>query len=163
MGEAVLGINPQFGRLVSKEEALEHVKKCREAGLVHVIGRNKLDSFWLKARPDYKLLTVCNCCPCCCITRYIAHSSSKVRATATKMPGAIVEVTDKCKGCGLCTKVCVFNAIAVINKKAKINEECRACGRCVNICPQNAVKVTLTDEDYINKAIKRIDGLVDIT
>ena len=70
MGEAAHGINPQLGRKVSKEEALEHLKKCREAGLVHVIGRNELDALWLGVRPGYKLLTVCNCCHCCCITRY---------------------------------------------------------------------------------------------
>ena len=163
MGKAVLGINPQYGRLVSKEEALEHIKKCREAGLVHVIGRNKLDSFWLKARPDHKLLTVCNCCPCCCITRYVALSSTKIKATVTKLPGANMKVNHKCKGCGLCTNVCVFNAISVINKKAKIDDECRACGRCMNICPQQAIDLTLSDENYIEKAIKTIDGLVDIS
>jgi hypothetical protein len=31
LGEAVLGINPQLGRLVSKKEALDHIKKCKEA------------------------------------------------------------------------------------------------------------------------------------
>jgi hypothetical protein len=45
LGEPTLGINPQLGRRVTKEEALAHVKRCREAGLVHMIGRNKLDTF----------------------------------------------------------------------------------------------------------------------
>ena len=44
LGEAVLQINPALGRLVSQEEALAHVRRCREAGLVHLIGRNKLDT-----------------------------------------------------------------------------------------------------------------------
>ena len=44
LGQAVLGINPKLGRRVSREEALEHTRKCREAGLVHLIGRNKLDA-----------------------------------------------------------------------------------------------------------------------
>jgi len=67
LGEAVLNINPAFGRRVSKEEALEHVRRCREAGLVHLIGRNKLDTVWLGTGPGEKLLTICNCCPCCCL------------------------------------------------------------------------------------------------
>ncbi len=36
LGEAALGINPQLGRHVTKEEALEHVRHCREAGLVFI-------------------------------------------------------------------------------------------------------------------------------
>jgi hypothetical protein len=32
LGEAVLQINPQLGRRVTKLEALEHVQRCREAG-----------------------------------------------------------------------------------------------------------------------------------
>jgi hypothetical protein len=47
LGEAVLKINPELGRLVSKEEAMEHAQQCRNAGLVHMVGRNKLDSIWL--------------------------------------------------------------------------------------------------------------------
>lgn len=44
LGEAVLQINPKLGRLVSREEAIKHVQLCREAGLVHLIGRNKMDT-----------------------------------------------------------------------------------------------------------------------
>ena len=35
LGEAVLNIRSEYGRLVSKDEALEHVRRCQEAGLVH--------------------------------------------------------------------------------------------------------------------------------
>jgi hypothetical protein len=51
LGEAALGINPQLGRRVTKEKALQHVRRCREAGLVHLIGRNKLDTMWLGVGP----------------------------------------------------------------------------------------------------------------
>ena len=44
LGEAVLKINPKLGKLVSKDEALAHAERCRQAGLVHMIGRNKLDA-----------------------------------------------------------------------------------------------------------------------
>ena len=71
LGEAVLEINPQHGHLVSKEEALAHARRCREAGLVHLIGRNKLDTVWLGIGPSNKLMTICNCCPCCCLWRML--------------------------------------------------------------------------------------------
>jgi hypothetical protein len=51
MGKAVLGINPALGRLVSKEEAHEHIRRCNEKGLFHLIGRNKLDTVWLGIGP----------------------------------------------------------------------------------------------------------------
>ena len=59
MGEAIEGINPELGRRVSREEAHEYMKKCRKAGLVHFIGRNKFDASWLGVSPRNKLLTVC--------------------------------------------------------------------------------------------------------
>ena len=71
LGEAALGINPEFGRLASKEEALAYVRRCRDAGLVHMIGRNKLDTVWLGVDPGHKLLTICNCCPCCCLWKML--------------------------------------------------------------------------------------------
>lgn len=164
MGEAVNGINPEFGRLVSKEEALEHIKKCREAGLVHTIGRNKLDAVWLDAWPENKLLTVCNCCECCCISQYVAKLGPKISKAAVRLPGVNVVVTDKCVGCGLCTKdICLFNAISLEGKKAVINENCRACGRCISICNNKAIELVIDDMDFISKTIATIDGLVDLT
>lgn len=163
MGEPVVGINPAFGSLVTKEEALEHLKKCREAGLVHVIGRNELDAKWLGIGPGSKLLTICNCCPCCCITRY-APKVKFVGNTLKKMSGVEIKVTDKCIGCGTCTKgVCFANAIQIIDKKAVINEECRGCGRCVDVCPQKAIELILNDNNFIKNSIKRIDEIVDLT
>ncbi len=164
MGDAVLNINPEIGRLVSKEEALAHIKKCGELGLVHTIGRNKLDSWWLDATPEEKLLTVCNCCECCCIAKLFAKMGPKIRSAAVKMPGVTVRVTDKCKGCGLCTKdLCIFNAIKLVDKRAVIGEECRACGRCANKCPNKAIEVIIDDKNFIKDSIEQIEKLVDIT
>ena len=46
LGEAALGINPKLGRR-GRRRAHDHVKRCREARLVHLIGCNKLDRIWL--------------------------------------------------------------------------------------------------------------------
>lgn len=163
MGESALGINPEIGRRAIKEEALEHIKKCREAGLIHVIGRNELDAKWLGVKPGYKLLTVCNCCPCCCITRY-AVKVPFINEPLKKMAGVEVSVNDNCIGCGTCTKdICFIKAIEVVDKKAVISEACRGCGRCVDVCPQNAIELTIKDNTYIEKSIERIEEIVDIS
>ncbi len=164
MGEAAMDINPKFGRPVSGEEALAHVRKCRDAGLVHLIGRNKLDTVWLNVGPGRKLLTVCNCCPCCCLWKILPHIKEEIGSKVTRMPGVTVSVNDDCIGCGTCAEeVCFVDAIRVVNGHAQIGGTCRGCGRCVTVCPQNAIELNLDDPDMVSHAIDRISPLVDVT
>lgn len=47
----------------------------------------------------------------------------------------------KCDGCGRCQEVCVYNAIAIVNKKVLIFPElCHGCGSCAYFCPHDAIK-----------------------
>jgi len=57
-----------------------------------------------------------------------------------------------CDACGKCQEVCVYNAIAVVNKKVLIFPElCHGCGSCTYFCPRHAIK-------EVNKEI----GVVEI-
>jgi ferredoxin len=164
LGEAALKIDPNLGRQVSKEEALVHVEKCREAGLVHLIGRNKLDTVWLKVGPGQKLLTVCNCCDCCCLWRILPFVSKNISSKITKMPGVNVQVKEEeCKGCGTCLNVCFVRAIEVIEKHAVISDQCRGCGRCVEVCPNKALSLTIDGINNFQESIDKIETLVDVT
>ncbi|MFA7160764.1 MAG: 4Fe-4S binding protein, partial [Kiritimatiellia bacterium] len=50
-----------------------------------------------------------------------------------------------CNGCGLCEKVGHCNAIAVVDKKSRIDrEKCLACSTCVDICPKGAISMVNT-------------------
>lgn len=164
LGEAARHINPKFGRPVSMEEALEHATRCREAGLVHLIGRNKLDSVWLNVGPPGKLLTVCNCCPCCCLWKVLPTIDPLIGDKVNRMPGILVEVTEECVGCGTCTKnVCFVNAIRLNERQAEIDPEvCRGCGRCVEACPKKAISMTIADNGFIAETIERISGAVEV-
>jgi ferredoxin len=163
LGEAVLDINPQLGRRVTREEAHEYARKCREAGLVHLIGRNKLDASWLNVSPGDKLLTICNCCPCCCLWKMLPELNPEISRKITKMPGVDVRVTDNCVGCGTCTEgVCFVDAITLVDGKARIGAECRACGRCVEVCPNDAIELILQDAEFVGESIQRVDSLVDV-
>lgn len=53
---------------------------------------------------------------------------------------AVKVIEMKCIGCGKCVRVCPFEAIDMINKKAKINDKCTACGQCVEACPVKAIE-----------------------
>ena len=164
LGRAALNINPKLGRRVSREEAHEHVKKCREAGLVHLIGRNKLDTVWLGAGPREKLLTICNCCPCCCLWRIIPHVSDEFASRIHRMPGVVVRVTDRCVGCGVCAQdVCFVQAVRLVDGLAEISDACRGCGRCAAACPEQAIEVSLPDGQQITDTIRRIAERVDLS
>ncbi len=162
LGEPVLQINSKLGRLVSREEALEHARQCREAGLVHTIGRNRLDSIWLGTSPVEGLMTICNCCPCCCLWGLVTDLTPKISQKITAMPGVLVEVSEDCQGCGTCADgICFAEAILVTNGRAEISLECRGCGRCVEVCPENAVTLTIEGEKNIQEAIARLNLLVE--
>jgi len=164
LGEAAMKIDPRLGRPVTKEEALEHVRRCREAGLVYLIGRNKLDASWLDVSPGNRLLSICSCCPCCCLWKMLPQLSPRISSKVTKMPGVNVKVTDRCLGCGTCTKgVCFVEAIRVVDGRATHSEECRGCGRCVSICPNKAIEISIEDSRFFERSVNRISSVVDVT
>jgi hypothetical protein len=144
LGEAALGINPELGRRVTKEEALAHVERCREAGLVHLIGRNKLDAVWLGVGPGRRLLTVCNCCPCCCLWRVLPHITPRIGDKVARMPGVTVEVTARCVGCGTCTEgVCFVDAIGLEDGRA-------------------AIELSMEGGQVVDGAIDHVEALVNL-
>ena len=163
LGEAAKDIDDELGRRVSKEEALRHVERCREAGLVHLIGRNKLDPVWLDVRPGKKLMTICNCCPCCCLWKMLPALSHDISSKIKKMPGVEIEVTDNCVGCGRCTDVCFVDAIEIQDGRAVINEDCRGCGRCIEVCPADAITLNLKELDYYDRSIAELKDEVDLS
>jgi ferredoxin len=164
LGEAALGINPQIGRRVSKEEALEHVRRCQEAGLVHMVGRNKLDTVWLGVGPGTKLLTICNCCPCCCMWGVLPEVNPQINAKVNRMPGVTVSINDECIACELCLEnVCFVNAISITDGYYHIDDICKGCGQCVVICPVEAIEITIQDDQFIEATLARISPLVDLS
>jgi ferredoxin len=162
LGEAARGINPEFGREATIEEALAHVQKCRSQGLIHLIGRDKFDETWLGVGSDGTLLTICNCCSCCCLWKMLSNLDPKIRSKVKRMPGVKVTVTENCTGCGTCMQHCFIQAITIQNGKAIIDADCKGCGRCAERCPNNAIQVTFNDNQFIQKTINCIESSVDV-
>ncbi len=163
LGRGSKRISNNLGRVVSKEEALEHVDKCQEAGLVNIIGRNKIDSVWLNTGPKEELLSICGCCPCCCLWKMTPELPENLGRSISPMVGVEIKFNkDLCKGCGKCAKICFIDTITILDGKAQIDmKRCRGCGRCAEICSKDAFTIKIAN-DAVKRSIKRVEPLVDV-
>lgn len=165
MGPAVRKIPLELGRLATRDEAREHLRQCREAGLFQMIGRDQIDTVILGAKPAGKMVTICNCCSCCCAYKLLPDLDERISSRIVRLPGVHVKVSERCIGCGLCTKdVCFVKAIRLVDGHAVIDDDlCRGCGSCVEVCPQHAISLTVDDPQWLDKAICRLSEKVDLS
>lgn len=69
----------------------------------------------------------------------------------SKIKGAIVVNTDRCKGCQLCVVACPQEVIAIEQKKVNVHgypyvepvnaERCVGCSSCAIVCPDGCITV----------------------
>jgi uncharacterized Fe-S center protein len=51
-------------------------------------------------------------------------------------------VRKKCRGCGTCIEKCAFDALSMVDGKARIDlGRCGGCGLCIVVCPHRAIQV----------------------
>lgn len=161
LGRGIRKIPEKFGRVATKDEAKAYIDECTELGFVHIIGRNKLDSMWLHTGDKRDLMSICNCCPCCCLWNMVRDISDDISSTYRRMEGVSVSVdTEKCVGCGKCEKICFTKAISIVDGKCELDDKCRGCGRCVEVCPQNAISLSF-DDSKVEVEIERIGSLLN--
>ena len=164
LGPTAAKIPSHIGKKSTVEEALAQVDRADAAGLSHIIGRNKIDTVWMNVHPGKGLLTICHCCPCCCLWKVYPNLDDEISEKLEKLDGVSVELHDEnCKKCKKCLDdICMFNAISFKNNKITIDRNiCKGCGLCVNTCKFNAITINYTDET-IDNVVNRIDDLIEI-
>ncbi len=163
LGKGVHRIPSDFGHLASKEEAKAYIDECGDLGMIHIIGRNKIDSIWLSTGKKHDLMTICNCCPCCCLWNVTRDISDEIGGMFRRMDSVEVSVdNDVCDGCGICTESCFTTALSLEDGKAIIDQKlCRGCGRCIDNCPKDALRITF-DDSVVAGEIDRISTLVNL-
>jgi ferredoxin len=161
MGDSAMDAPKALVREVSPSEAKEYVSNAIAQGLVPVVGKVRIDNFIFGIKDRARLLTVCFCCECCCITRFNRYAPADyLDDLFPRLDGIGIEVTDDCTGCGTCVEHCYIRAISLVDGRAAIGDSCRACGRCATFCPNDAVKVSIDDPEFIEKAYETIRGYV---
>jgi ferredoxin len=143
MGDAAGDITTEIGRPASPAEALEHVMRAREHGLLPCVIHSSFDATLVGI--DYrKMLTTCFCCDCCCVFRTdMKGGPVAYRDRIIRLPGLGVETLGNCSGCGECARTCFLGAIEVGPEGPAIAEFCKGCGRCADICPNGNIRLRM--------------------
>jgi len=129
-------IDRGFAREITRQEALDVVRRAEEAGLVHTTN-NSQDRLGL----------ICNCCPCCCTILRGRTELGNPHAFATSAYVARISADD-CTGCGICAdERCPMGAIEIRNGAAVLTPEtCIGCGLCVSGCLVGAIELARRDQ-----------------
>jgi Pyruvate/2-oxoacid:ferredoxin oxidoreductase delta subunit len=164
LGPTAAKIPKHIGKKATVEEAFAQVDRADAAGLSHIIGRNRIDTVWMNVHPGKGLLTICHCCPCCCLWKVYPNLNTDISGKLERLDGVSVELhEEKCKKCKKCLdEVCMFQAIGFENNKITIDSDiCRCCGLCTNACKFDAITISYTDEAVENVA-NRMENLIEI-
>jgi Pyruvate/2-oxoacid:ferredoxin oxidoreductase delta subunit len=118
-----------IGRRITKEQAMEVLRRAEEAGLVHAT-RNTQDI-------DY----LCNCCPCHCMILKTALAQPK--------PGLALNSgfhprfdSRSCVQCETCIERCPAGALTMGEDSPILDmDRCFGCAVCSTGCPQEAINM----------------------
>ena len=162
LGKGIRKIPAKYGHRATADEAVRYIDECSEMGFVHIIGRNKLDSLWLGTGDKKDLMTICNCCPCCCLWNIVRDVSDDISSVYKRMDGVGISVdTEKCVGCGACEEICFTKAVSIVEGRSHIDiDRCRCCGRCVESCSFDAISISF-DPDVVEGEVERISALLN--
>ena len=156
LGEGSRDVDPGVGHSATVDEGLAHLERALESGLLPLVGHVFVDKIVFGIHDYARLLTVCFCCPCCCVVRsemkglVAAYPESLVR-----LPGVRVEVTDECVGCGECVPVCPVENVSLAGGMAVIGDMCLGCGSCARACSRGFIKVTIEPGADVQEELRR--------
>jgi|BarGraNGADG00312_2_1021985.scaffolds.fasta_scaffold07978_3 ferredoxin len=163
LGDAAADISADRGRAVGVEEALEHVARAGELGLLPCIIHSSFDANLLGI--DYrKMLAVCFCCNCCCTFRTdMVGGPEAYRERIIRLPGLVMSTVGECGLCEKCARACSLGALTVDRDGPVFADFCKGCGRCADACPRRNIRIRLDPSvDTEAQLMQRIGARTDI-
>jgi Pyruvate/2-oxoacid:ferredoxin oxidoreductase delta subunit len=128
---------PEWGREISREEALDLLDRTEEEGLVHCTYNVGQEPFF-----------VCNCCSCCCgLLRGVNEFDAPYMLASSNFVSEID--AELCSECGDCSNGrCPVGAIAEGTEGHSVNSErCIGCGVCATGCDFDAIQLVPRPEE----------------
>jgi len=116
-----------IGRMITREEAWDVLRRAEEIGLV------------LQPSNSKKAVNICCCCGCCC---QILKGVKRYPRPADLVSSPFVVSLDAaaCAGCGTCVERCQMEALRLKEDTAALDPaRCIGCGLCVSTCPTDSL------------------------
>ena len=166
LGPGAAEIDPRIARHVSEDEAIAHLHRTVDAGLIPMAGRVKIDNVIWGVRDLGRLLTICHCCHCCCTVltsgRYFPQQALDA---LVPLKGLRVSIdAEQCLRCGTCVEACHMGALALADNDIHHNDlRCKGCGRCLSVCPAQAIRIDVADVDAaVDELVTRISRRIKL-
>ena len=126
-----------WGRVISKEEALEIAAKNEEDGLV------------LQPGNEQEVQYICSCCGDCCGN--LAGLKSVPRPAEFVASNYYAQVkANLCDGCAACVDRCQMEAVEIRDQVAAVKlDRCIGCGLCTSTCPSESIYLVKKEKELV--------------